>query len=218
MQFPFTTKEFLDVFKTYNVSIAPLQIIFYLMGFTIVFLLFKKTENSDKVINSLLTFFWLWIGIVYHVIYFSAINTAAYFFGALFILQAIIFFIYGNISNKLLFRYNKSVYNYIGITFILYALIIYPVLGHILGHQYPYSPTFGLPCPTTIFTFGVLLFIDNKISIAVLIIPLLWSIIGFGAALNLSIYEDFGLLLAGLISFSLLVTHNRKISYITKTS
>ena len=170
----------------------------------------------DKVIDSFLSFFWLWIGIVYHIIYFSVINKAAYFFGALFILQGIIFFIYGNISDKLLFRYNKSTYNYVGIVFILYALIVYPILGHILGHQYPRSPTFGLPCPTTIFTFGVLLFIDNRISIGVLIIPVLWSIIGFGAALNLSIYEDFGLLLAGLVGFSLLVMQNKKINYTVK--
>lgn len=216
MRLPFTTEEFLDVFKTYNESISPLQIIFYLTAFLIVFLLFKKSENSDKVINSFLSFFWLWIGIVYHIIYFSVINKAAYFFGALFILQGIIFFIYGNISDKLLFRYNKSTYNYVGIVFILYALIVYPILGHILGHQYPRSPTFGLPCPTTIFTFGVLLFIDNRISIGVLIIPVLWSIIGFGAALNLSIYEDFGLLLAGLVGFSLLVMQNKKINYTVK--
>jgi hypothetical protein len=217
MRLPFTTEEFLNVFKTYNETISPLQILFYLVAILIVFLLFKKSENSDKVINLFLSFFWLWIGIVYHIFYFSVINKAAYFFGALFILQGIIFFIYGNISDKLLFRYNKSTYNYVGIVFILYALIIYPVLGYILGHQYPRSPTFGLPCPTTIFTFGVLLFIDNRISIAVLIIPLLWSAIGFSAALNLSIYEDFGLLIAGLIGFSLLIMHNKRISYTAKT-
>ncbi len=211
MNFPFTIKEFLNVFKNYNQSIFPLQILFYLLAILMIYLLFKKIKFGNKIITILLSFFWLWIGIVYQIIFFSGINKAANFFGALFILQGIIFFVYGVIYNKLSFSYKKNIYNYTGIIFILYALIIYPVIGHLLGHQYPYSPTFGLPCPTTIFTFGILLFVDNKISFAVLLIPLLWSLLGFSAALNLSIYEDFGLLLAGLIGFSSLLIHNKRV-------
>jgi hypothetical protein len=86
------------------------------------------------------------------------------------------------------------------------------MLGHLLGHQYPYSPTFGLPCPTTIFTFGILLFINKKISLLTIIIPLLWSIIGFGAALKLTIYEDYGLLIAGVLGSILLIVNNKKYS------
>ena len=91
----------------------------------------------------------------------------------------------------------------------LYALLIYPVLGSMLGHVYPQSPTFGLPCPTTIFTFGILLWTDKQVPIPVLIIPFLWSIIGFTAALSLGITEDTGLLIAGVVSTLLIVLRNR---------
>jgi len=87
------------------------------------------------------------------------------------------------------------------------------VLGYNLGHVYPYSPTFGLPCPTTIFTFGILLFTNEKMPVHLLIIPLLWSVIGFTAAINLIIYEDTGLLIAGLTTFTLLLISNRKKLY-----
>jgi hypothetical protein len=43
-----------------------------------------------------------------------------------------------------------------------------------------------------------------------LIIPLLWSIIGFTAALQLTIYEDIGLLIAGLTAVTFLLINNRK--------
>jgi Family of unknown function (DUF6064) len=219
MQFPFTTEEFLNIFRLYNQNIFPLQILFYLLAIFVVFLILKKLKSTNKIIAAILSFFWLWMGIVYHIIYFSSINKAAYIFGVLFILQGIVFFIYGVAADKLGFKYDKNIYNYLGMLFILYALIIYPLLGYILGHQYPYSPTFGLPCPTTIFTFGILLFIDKRISFIVLIIPFLWSIIGFGAALNLSIYEDFGLIITGLVSVSALLVHNKKISnYVAKTA
>jgi hypothetical protein len=213
MHFPFTTEQFLNVFKSYNEDIFPLQVVFYITGFFVVFLLFKTAKIRDKIITALLSFYWIWMGIVYQMIFFSKINKAAYTFGILFIVQGIIFYIYGKIREKMAFQFSGSFYNYTGILFILYALIIYPVVGYIFGHRYPYSPTFGLPCPTTIFTFGVLLFLKNKISVWILIIPFMWSIIGFGAALNLSIYEDFGLLVAGLSGLYLLIMHNRKVLY-----
>jgi hypothetical protein len=150
------------------------------------------------------------MGIVYHIIFFSKINPAAYFFGAFFILQGIMFAGCGLIRKKISFGYTKSFNNYIGIIFFLYALIVYPILGHNLGHAYPYSPTFGLPCPTTIFTFGILLFANKKMPWHLLIIPLLWSIIGFTAALTLTINEDIGLLAAGVLGFILLMVYNRK--------
>ncbi len=217
MQFPFTVEEFLNVFKSYNQSVFPLQIVFYLIAFCCVYFLFKPIKNNGKILSAVLSFFWLWIGVVYHLIFFTSINKAAYSFGILFIIQGILFFFYGVVKGVISFEYQKNVFNHVGIIFIIYALIIYPILGHFLGHQYPSSPTFGLPCPTTIFTFGILLFVNNKISKFIIIIPLLWSIIGFGAALNLSIYEDFGLLLAGVLGFVLLLNQNKKMSLKVKT-
>ena len=212
MQIPFTIKEFLEVFKNYNQSVFPIQIIFYLLVFYGLYLLFKNHKHENIFLNSLVAFLWLWIGIVYQLIFFTTINKAAYAFGILFIIQGFMFAYFGAYKNLVSFKFSNSVSVITGIIFIVYALIIYPILGYLLGHQYPYSPTFGLPCPTVIFTFGLLLFTDDKIPVYLLIIPLLWSLIGFSAAVNLSVYEDFGLLIAGLLGFVLIIFSNRKFS------
>jgi hypothetical protein len=217
MDIPFTKDQFLNLFRDYNQSVFPVQIIFYILALYGIYLLFKNHKNKNIYISSLLAFLWFWIGIVYHIIFFSTINKAAYFFGILFIIQGLLFAIYGIFKGNITFESRNSIYNYIGVIFILYALIIYPILGHLLGHQYPNSPTFGLPCPTTIFTFGLLLFVNKRISVFILIIPLLWSVIGFGAALNLSIYEDYGLLIAGVIGIILLLIQNKKMFVNAKT-
>lgn len=211
MDLPFTTEQFLEVFKTYNQAVFPAQIIFYVFAIYCIYSIFKPTRNTDRIINSILSFLWLWIGIVYHLNFFTNINKAAYVFGFLFIIQGLIFFISGVVKRNLSFAYKKDWISTAGFVFLLYALIIYPVLGHLLGHQYPYSPTFGLPCPTTIFTFGLLLFTTKKISIWIIVIPLLWSFIGVSAAVNLSIYEDIGLLIAGVSGLVLLIISNRNI-------
>lgn len=209
MQIPFSLSDFLNVFKNYNRAVIPLQIVFYFIAFLCIYLLFTEFKNVNKIISIVLSFFWLWIGVVYHIIFFSKINNAAYFFGALFIIQGLLFAIWGIYKNDLSFKYRKSTKNIVGIILLLYALIIYPVLGYQLGHVYPYSPTFGLPCPTTIFTLGILLLVNKRIPVFLLIIPLLWSIIGFSAAINLTIYEDRGLIIAGITAVILLLIGNR---------
>lgn len=217
MNLPFTPEQFLNIFEYYNLSIWPFQIVLNLLAILIIFLCFKIFKYNNKIISGLLAFFWIWIGIVYHWIYFTSINKAAYVFGLFFIVQGMIFIFTGIFREKLIFRFQINIYSAIGIIIIFYALIIYPLLGHFLGHIYPKSPTFGLPCPTTIFTFGILLFTENKFPKYVMIIPLIWSIIGFTAAVNLYIYEDFGLLIAGLLGITLLFIRDRKLPFTDQT-
>jgi len=210
MKLPFTIDQFLDVFKNYNQAVYPLQFIFYFFAIVIVFLSIIKTVYADKIINSLLSFFWLWMGIVYHILYFAKINPAAYVFGAAFILQGLLFFYHGVLHNALMYSFRSGKIGLTGAIMISFALVIYPMLSHYLGHVYPAAPTFGLPCPTTIFTIGMLLWSDKKLSPAIWIIPVLWSVVGFFAAVKLAIPEDTGLLIAGIAGLILIRVHNRR--------
>lgn len=199
MSLPFTIEQFLSVFEKYNLSVWPMQIVLVLVAILAIILSIRKINRSDNIISLVLGFFWLWIGIVYHLAFFTSINKAAYFFGALYIIQGLLFLFVGGLKSKLSFKFEPNSYGIIGSLFILYALIIYPGLGYFFGHVYPKNPTFGLPCPTTIFTFGLLLWTDKNVPKYVLAIPLIWSIIGFGAALSLGVKEDYGLLIAGVL-------------------
>jgi len=205
MKLPFTIDQFLQVFKNYNQSIFPLQIFFYLLAFTIVFLSVKRIIATDVIINSILAFFWLWMGLVYNILFFTTINQAAYLFGGIFILQGILLLYYGVIKKKLSYQFQSDRFGLIGSLLIVYALIIYPLLGYFAGHSFPSSPTFGVPCPTTIFTFGIFLWSSKKMPWMILIIPFFWSIVGFTAAFKLGIWEDSGLFLAGVLSTGILL-------------
>ena len=79
-----------------------------------------------------------------------------------------------------------------------------------MGGVFSNTISLGLPCPTTIFTFGILLWTDKRIPKYLLVIPLIWSIIGFGAALNLTIVEDYGLLVTGLVGTALILIRDRR--------
>src|SRR5688572_27853390 len=91
MKIPFSTEEFLNVFGHYNADVWPIQVVFYFLALTSVALLFINNPRKDQTISGILSFFWLWMGIVYHIIYFLPINSAAIGFGAIFIIQGILF-------------------------------------------------------------------------------------------------------------------------------
>ena len=206
MELPFTTEQFLEVFETYNTAIWPAHIVAYLLGLLAIYLAFRKGSGGNRIISLILAGFWLWMGTVYHLTFFTSINTAAYGFGLIFIIQGLLFLGVGVWKDWLKFRLKWDAYGITGAVLIIYAMVIYPLIGAQLGHGYPYAPMFGVaPCPATIFTFGMLLWTTQKISWWMLVIPGLWSVIGFTAAINLGILEDTGLLVAGILGVGMLL-------------
>lgn len=203
MNLPFTVEQFLNIFVSYNTSVWPAQILLNILGIAAIGFCFRKTPS--RTVPLILAGLWIWTGVVYHILYFSVINPAAFLFGALCIIQGGIFLWFG-FSPGMEFRFVPGWRAYTGALLILYGLVIYPVLGYFLGHRYPASPTFGVPCPTTIFTFGLLLWTTHRLKWFCYLLPLIWSVIGFTAAFTLGVREDIGLLVAGIVGTTLLAT------------
>jgi hypothetical protein len=94
----------------------------------------------------------------------------------------------------------------------VYALAVYPLIGILAGHHYPRTPVFGVaPCPTTIFTFGLLLWASRPVPLLVVVIPFLWSVVAMSAAVNLNVPQDYGLGVAGVLGTLLVVLRNRRL-------
>lgn len=54
-------------------------------------------------------------------------------------------------------------------------------------------PTFGLPCPPTIFTVGLLMFLERPCPRRVVLVPIVWSIVGVQAAFLLGVAQNLAL-------------------------
>jgi hypothetical protein len=196
---PFSRDQFFQVFSQYNQAVWPAPWIFYGLAILSVVVVILRAPYRSMLVTGILALFWAWMGIVYHWMYFSAINPAARVFAALFVIQAALLLWFG-VSGKLAFRWRKTLQGSIGAVFLAYALLVYPLLNQILGHRFPETPTFGLPCPTTIFTFGLLWWLDSPLPRLVFLVPLIWAAIGGSAAFILGVPQDLGLLVAGLFS------------------
>ena len=197
---PFTIDAFLGVFVAYNRAIWPTQIAAYILGAIAAATLWMNPSRASALILSVLAVLWAWNGIAYHFLFFAEINPVAKLFAGLFVLQAILFVMSGFVANAIHFEMNRSVRSVAGAAFIIYAMVAYPILGLWAGHGLMKGPMFGVaPCPTIIFTIGILLMARGPWMSWLSIIPLLWSLIGLAAAVQLGIPEDLGLAVAGLV-------------------
>ena len=156
---------------------------------------------------------WLWTGLVYHLIFFTSINKAAFAFGGIFILQALFFFYETFKSRRLVFKFKKEIRYIIGYSFIVFGLFIYPIIGYLFEKSFSNLIVLGLPCPSTILTFGFLMLTDRKFPKYLLIIPSVWTIIGTGAATNFGVYQDYMMIIAAITANIYLI--KRKKNYRT---
>jgi hypothetical protein len=92
----------------------------------------------------------------------------------------------------------------VGLVLVAYGIFLYPIVGWYFGQDWPAIPVFSLPCPTTIFTFGVLCLAVRPFPMTMLVIPVLWAAIGTSAAASLDVPEDFGLPVAAVLTLVVL--------------
>jgi hypothetical protein len=191
---PFSRQQFFDVFEAYNDGVWPVQVALVAVAAGSVLAVWRR--RGEQAIPFALALLWAWTALGYHVAFFTAINGAAWIFGAAFLLEAALIVLYGWKSRL---RFDVPL-RAPGLALVAYALIGYPIVGMLSGHAYPRAPTFGLPCPTTIFTLGMLLLARKPVPPVLFAIPLVWSVVATSAAIELGVAEDFGLTIAGVVT------------------
>ncbi|WP_332827533.1 DUF6064 family protein [Ramlibacter sp.] len=203
MQLPFSIEQFFEIIRNYNVAVWPAQLPLTLLAVGAVALAWWGRAWSARAIWGTLAFLWAWTGVVYQLAFFTSINPAAYAFGALFLLGSAAFLGQAMRSNALPFTPSRDAATGVGLALIAYALVVYPVWSTVGGHAYPDLPTFGLPCPTTIFTIGMLAMVRGGRTWPLFVAPVVWSMIGLQAAFLFGVVPDLGLGVAGLAGIAL---------------
>lgn len=194
---PFTVDEFFAVFAAWNAAIWPLQPVTLLAGVVLAVAALRTGGVGGGPVYALLAAMWAINGIGYHGLYFSRINPLAPAFAAAFVAEAALLAAAAWRDRRARFAAGRGWRQLAGAALIAFALAAYPLWGHLAGHRYPAVPVFGVaPCPTTIFTIGMLLLGQGRWVTAALAIPALWSAVGGSAAVLLGVPQDYGLIAA----------------------
>lgn len=201
---PFTREVFLGLFEQYNAAIWPAQLAAYGLGLLVLLSALKPYKGSGRLIAAVLAAAWIWNGVAYHMLYFATLVWAAWAFGFLFVVQGLLFLGTGVLRGRLAFRFQGGAVGWAGLALALFAMAAYPLIGALTGQGLPRIPPFGLaPCPTVIFTLGMLLMAEPRVPLHLLVIPLLWSVVGGAAAWQLDIPQDLALPVAAALAMVL---------------
>jgi hypothetical protein len=203
----FSIEMLLGYFAVYNERIWPMQLLGYIVALLALVPLFRQGKAWNRVVTGVLALIWLWLGLVFWMPA-AGENAPLYVPTVLFIVQGVLFLIALARERIAYGRPERGVDMAIGLTFVTYALVGYPLVGLLVGHVYPYAvfpPLF--PCPFIIFFFGVLFFAE-RVPRHLLIIPALWAATGILWS-YLGMVEDIGMLIAGLVGVIGLVARER---------
>jgi hypothetical protein len=221
MRPPFTADQFLDVFRRYHEAVWPAPVALTILGLFIAFAAYRADLRHSwrwaRTAMVLLAALWLWTGIAYHKGFLATLTPAGAVFGSLFIAQAGLLLISATQNGAWLERASRGSL-VTGTLLIVYAFVLCPALGLLLGHRYPFAPSFGTPCPTTIFTFGIFCLLPASIPRFALAIPVLWAAVGSTAAVELGMREDAGLVVAAIAAIVMIHHETRHQAPIARTA
>lgn len=206
---PFTSDQFFAVFSAYNEAVWPMQVVLFALGLAGAVAALRRPRTA-RMILAYLAILWVWMGLAYHWLFFSAINPAAKLFGGTFVIEAVLLAWMATTRRDPRMEPKADLAGITGGVLLGYGLILYPLLGWLFGHRYPAQPTFGLPCPTTIYTVGMLLWLKGRVPWYVLVIPVAWSVLGMSAVRFFGVFEDAALPLAGVIGATIIVMRNHR--------
>jgi hypothetical protein len=196
MQLPFTREQFFDLFVAYNEALWPAAVALWIASAVIVALRLSARRPHDRWVSALLVGHWAWSALAYHVAFFTRINPVAWVFAALFVGQAVLFLRVGVVQRRLSFGPWGNAWAPLAWGLIAYSLA-YPAINALDHRSLLRIPTFGLPCPTTIFTAGVLMLATPRCW-SLSVVPVIWAAMGGSATFLLGVYADVALPIAGI--------------------
>lgn len=130
---PFTTAQLFPLFASYNTEIWPAQLVAYALGIVVLVFALRGGTRRARIVAAVLAAMWLWTGVAYPLLHFTAINPAAWLFGAAFLVQGTAFLAVAVRGRGLAFAPGGS-RRVFGLVLIAYAVMRYPLLGRVAGH------------------------------------------------------------------------------------
>ncbi len=198
----FDPNTYIQMLYSYNLFIWPAPLVSLVLIGLIFGLFFKSGDINDRITSSFLGGFWIWTGIVFHLLEYSVINLAAPLFGALFILQGSLFFWTGTLRGRLDYSGGCFKDRMRGFSLAVFALAFHPLIAISNGGSWLQAPLAGLaPDATLVFSLGFLGLSKGRPPRHMLIIPGIWCIIATVTAWLIEVPSLWALPLVGWAGF-----------------
>lgn len=174
----FSPETYYRLFELYNLEWWPLQAVALALGATLWLLCRRGGERAGRAIAAILALCWLWVAWAFHDQRYASINPAADYFAWGFAVQALLLLWAGAVRGRLAPAPPTRLQQRAGLGVFLFALLIVPLIGPLLGRSWTQAELFGVaPDPTALATLGVLLFAGARPVWWLFPIPVAWCVI-----------------------------------------
>jgi hypothetical protein len=148
-------------------------------------LLRRADDRRGRIIAGILAACWLWIAIAFHARRYATLTWAARYYAWAFGVEAALLLWAGVIRGRLVFERR-----FVGLAIFVFALILQPLIGPLLGRSWRQVEVFGIaPDPTAIATLGLLLLGTGRMRWELMTVPFLWCAISGATLLSMKAPE-----------------------------
>jgi hypothetical protein len=208
----FSARTYYRLFELYNLAIWPVHLIAGAFGAAILICAVRSGAASGRVAASLLAACWLWVAWAFHAERYAAINWAANYFAIGFAAEALLLFWSGTVRGRLALAPVRSRIDRIALGMLLFALLVYPLLGPASGRSWRQMEMFGVaPDPTAVATLALLL-LSARVPWLLLPVPLLWCAISGATLWTMQAPDGWVAPLVALLALLLFVRNARRAS------
>lgn len=174
----FSPRTYYRLFELHNRAWWPAHLAFLGTGVSILVLLRRATPWSATAIMVLLSICWAFVAWAFHLERYARINWAARYFGAAFVIQALLMIQYGIGRRRPLLAWPRTGVGRVAIGVTTFALFVEPLIGLLVRRAWTQLEIFGIaPDPTAIATLGVLAMTAPRAPRYLLVVPVAWCAI-----------------------------------------
>jgi hypothetical protein len=178
----FSAQTYYRLFESYNAAIWPTQFLAAALGIAILVLLRRRTAGASRGISAILAAGWLWVGAAFLAKRYATINWSAMYFAWAFGIEAALLLWLGTAKDDQYplsspGRERVGVRGAVGLGVFLFALVVQPLIGPLLGRSWRGTQLFLLcPDPTAVATLGLLLLARARRRWPLMVVPILWCL------------------------------------------
>lgn len=176
----FSPASYFRRYELANADLWPLQLLLTVVAAALFWLMYRRQVFAGAWIGLLLAAVWVLVTVGFLHRHYAQINLAADWIALAFLWQALMLFVCGVYPSwrRLVFTPLPGRAWFSGMFLFVYALLVHPLIGLLMGRSWRGVELFGIaPDATALATLGVLLTGLRAATWPLMVIPLAWCII-----------------------------------------